>query len=95
MAAVAMLGSIGITLFHGKLVAAGFGFLLGITMPTLYVMCSAHANDRAGPNHAVEVSSSVLFLYCVGAFIGPVIAAVLLERLGPDALYWHNAVIYG
>ncbi|MGL4495443.1 MAG: MFS transporter [Beijerinckiaceae bacterium] len=95
MAAIAMMGSLIITQISDRAAAASLGFLLGITMPTLYVMCSAHANDRAGPNFTVEVSSSVLFLYCAGAFIGPVIAAILMERFGANALYWHNAGIYG
>ncbi|MGL5735121.1 MAG: MFS transporter [Beijerinckiaceae bacterium] len=93
--AIAMMGSLIITQISDRAAAASLGFLLGITMPTLYVMCSAHANDRAGPNFTVEVSSSVLFLYCAGAFIGPVIAAILMERFGANALYWHNAGIYG
>ena len=95
MAAVAMLGSIAIAIIPGRYAAMIIGFVIGITMPTLYVMCSAHANDRAGPNHVVEVSSSVLFLYCIGAFIGPVFAAIMMEQHGAQALYWHNAAIYG
>lgn len=94
MAVVALLGSIALAVIPGRWAALVIGFILGITMPTLYVMCSAHANDRAGPNHAVEVSSSVLFLYCIGAFTGPVIAAIFMDRFGASALYWHNAAIY-
>lgn len=95
MAAVALVGSVALAVIPGRSAALMTGFLIGITMPTLYVMCSAHANDRAGPNHAVEVSSSVLFLYCAGAFVGPVLAAILMDRFGPQSLYWHNAAIYG
>jgi MFS family permease len=69
-----------------------FGFLLGNALPTIYVMTSAHTNDRIGREHAVETASSVLFLYCSGALIGPLVASVLMTRFGAPALYWHNAV---
>lgn len=95
MAAVAMCASVALAFVPGRGAALITGFVIGITMPTLYVMCSAHANDRAGPFHAVEVSSSVLFLYCGGAFFGPVLAAILMDQHGPHMLYLHNAVIYG
>jgi MFS family permease len=68
------------------------GFFLGMALPTVYVMTSAHANDRIGREHAVEVSSTILFIYCIGGLLGPIIASLLMGRLGPSAFYVHNAV---
>ena len=75
--------------------AATVGLIYGTALPTLYVMCSAHANDRAGPHRAVEVSSSVLFLYCLGALVGPALTASLMNRPGPFILYLINSAVYG
>ncbi|WP_342358433.1 MFS transporter [Terrarubrum flagellatum] len=71
------------------------GFIYGVAIPTMSVMCSAHANDRAGRQHAVEVASSNLFLYCLGALSGPVITAFLMSGFGPRMLFIVNAVVYG
>jgi MFS family permease len=80
-----------ITAISGTLV---IGFILGIAIPTISVMYSAHANDRAGPHHAVAVSSSLLFLYCLGALLGPTLAARLMDAFGPWILYAVNAAVY-
>lgn len=70
------------------------GFIYGVAIPTMSVMSSAHANDRAGRHHAVEVASSVLFLYCLGALFGPTISARLMDSFGPQALFIANAIVY-
>lgn len=94
-AALGMVSQIGLAMADSKLAYAVCGFFLGMAMPSIYVMNSAHANDRAGREHAVEVASAILFLYCCGALVGPVMASWLMETFGQRALYWHNAFAHG
>ena len=47
-----------------------------------------------GMPSAVEVASSVLFLYCAGALVGPTVAATLMDVVGPQSLFAMNAVVY-
>ncbi len=75
-------------------VIAVLGFAVGGTAMVLYMLAVSHANDRAGPDHAVTVSAGMLFLYCVGAIISPIFASMLMSRFGVAALFAQNAVIH-
>ena len=58
----------------------GLATLHGAFMFPLYALCLAHANDFA-PNEAlVETSSGLLLIYAIGAVIGPLAAAPLMEQ---------------
>jgi MFS family permease len=70
------------------------GFLIGTVCMTLYSVASAHANDRSDPSHAITVASGLLFLYSVGAIVGPSLAAALMERIGPQALFLFMAMVH-
>ncbi len=70
------------------------GFMLGTVVMTLYSVASAHANDRSDASHAVTIASGLLFLYSVGAIIGPSMAAALMERVGPQALFLFMAIVH-
>jgi MFS family permease len=71
------------------------GFMMGTVVMTLYSVASAHANDRSDPGHAVTIASGLLFLYSVGAIVGPSLAAMAMERLGPQALFLFMALVHG
>jgi MFS family permease len=71
-----------------------FGFFLGLTTPVIYPLITAHAVDRMGADKAVTISSTLLFLYCIGGIIGPVFASALMTRLGDTMLFVHNAVVH-
>ena len=84
--------ALGSTLPFG--LVCGLGFAVGGTTMVLYTLAVSHANDRAGPEHAVSVSSGLLFLYCGGAIVAPVIASTFMARFGAQALFWQNAVTH-
>jgi MFS family permease len=69
-------------------------FAMGFFVPVLYPLIAAHANDRRNETGAVHLSSTLLFLYCLGAIIGPTLASFLMARLGDGALFLHNAVVH-
>ena len=62
-------------------------FLLGAIMMPLYYVVSAYSVDHCGTGHAVMVTAAILFLYCIGAIIGPMAASALMGLFGPGALY--------
>ncbi len=70
------------------------GFGVGITIPILYALIAAHANDRAGPEMVVVVSSTLLLLYCVGGIVGPILASWLMERTGDLAMFLLNGIFH-
>jgi MFS family permease len=69
--------------------ATGFG---AVTYP-MYALVVAHANDYAGPGDFVRVSSSLLLLYGIGTMIGPVLAAIAMDRLAPEGLFAFTALV--
>ena len=73
---------------------SGLGFAVGATTMVLYMLAVSHANDRAGPDGAVTVSSGMLFLYCSGAILAPVLASALMARFGAAALFVQNAATH-
>lgn len=84
--------ALGSTLSYG--LVSALGFAVGATTMVLYMLAVSHANDRSGPDHAVAVSSGMLFLYCVGAIVAPVLASALMTRWGPTALFVQNATTH-
>ena len=84
--------ALGSALPYGAVCALGFA--VGSTTMVLYTLAVSHANDRAGPLHAVTVSSGLLFLYCAGAILAPVLAAALMAQFGTAALFWQNGATH-
>lgn len=62
----------------------------GFSMP-IYSLCSAHANDRAGPGQYAMVSAGLLFYWAAGAIVGPTLAATAMGEFGPKALFVFTA----
>ena len=70
------------------------GFVLGGIISTQYYASSAYTDDITGHENAVGVASALLFLYCIGAVLGPITAYYVMHWLGDPGLYLHNAGIH-
>lgn len=69
--------------------------LLGGVALSFYGICAAHAADHAGAGSMIRLASSLLFTWAVGAALGPILAAPLVERLGPTGLFLFSGVVTG
>lgn len=76
----------------GWLIFAATGFYGGMAL-TLYPVAVAHTNDRMDPCEIIPASSALLLSYGLGACIGPIAAASLMTRIGPNGLYVFIAVV--
>ena len=63
--------------------AIAFG---GFTFP-IYSIAVAHTNDYTNPDDLVSASSALLLVYGVGAFLGPLIAGLMMGWMGAVGLY--------
>lgn len=92
VAAAAACGATVLAAGHGIvaifLAVGAFGF---VTMP-VYSVSTAHAHDYATQMERVELSAALMFLYAVGAIASPLIAALLIDRFGPPAMFAMIAV---
>ncbi len=61
--------------------------LFGITTFPIFSVSAAHTNDFVGPQDAIEVNASLIFIYGIGAIFSPLVTASLIEKFGPSALF--------
>lgn len=69
-------------------------FVLGAVLFPIYSLVVAHANDYAEPSAFVEISSGLLIVNGAGAMIGPVLAGVLIDGLGPSGFFIALALAF-
>ncbi len=71
------------------------GAIYGAFSFTVYSLCISHANDFAPADTLVQTASGLLTAYGFGAFLGPIIAASFMGRLGPEGLFVMSALVSG
>lgn len=70
-------------------------FCFGAFAMPLYSLSAAHANDRATKDDYVAVSSGLIFLFSVGAMIGPTVGSLLIEYINAKALFTFTSAVHG
>ena len=70
------------------------GFFAGAFITSIYPVVVSLSVDRLGPDKAVPVSSTTLFLYCTGAIIGPAFVATLMTNYGDRIMFAHNTLMH-
>ena len=73
----------------------GVAFVFGAFSLTLYSVCVALINDNAQGGDFVVISSGLLLVYGIGAFLGPMIVSVSMLYLGTDAVFLFTATVQG
>jgi MFS family permease len=68
------------------LIALLFGVFGGLG-ESLYAVGVAHANDRAASADYVALSSTLLFIWALGAAIGPTTGTFAIELVSPGAFF--------
>jgi MFS family permease len=71
-----------------------FGLCIGGATMVLYTLAISQTNDRAGLENVLVVSAGLLFLYCVGATLAPLLASFLMEQFGPQMLFAQNGATH-
>ena len=71
----------------------GFGFVYGALALPGYAVAAAHAYDKTPLSEMVSTAATVLLANAVGAAIGPLIAPLVMDELGPRSLFLFNAVV--
>jgi MFS family permease len=76
------------------LVAALFGVFGGLA-ESLYAVGVAHANDRARTADYVALSSTLLFVWALGAAIGPTAGTFAIQLINPHAFFDYAMILTG
>ena len=80
----------------GSQTAALYAFIavFGAANFPLYTLSLAHANDLVNKRRAVEVASSLLMVFSIGAVLGPLIASAVMDVFGPNSLFAVTALFH-
>ena len=66
---------------------AATALLGGMSMP-LYSLCGAHTNDHLTPRQIVAASATLVLVGGIGLTMGPLLAALLMQAVGPQGIFW-------
>lgn len=71
----------------------GFAFLLGGFSFTIYPLSISHACDFLGGKDIVAATGGLLLAYGIGATVGPLVAPLLMDMMGPIGLFVYFALM--
>lgn len=69
-------------------------FLFGMFAIPLYSLSIAHANDRAKPGQYVLVAAGLLFIYAIGASVGPLVGSLVIDNFGAPAFFVYTSIMH-
>ena len=68
--------------------------LFGATTIPLYSLCATHANDLADSDDYTDLSASLILFFGIGAITSPIIASLIIDRFGPNAMFTFFAALH-
>ncbi len=68
-------------------------FLIGAFSFPMYSLSASHVNDLLRPEQILSASSGLILLNGIGGAIGPIIAALAMDFIDINALYWFVAFV--
>lgn len=68
-------------------------FLLGGLMFPIYSLSVAYMNDRVASHDMLEATRGILLVYGAGAFMGPIVAGLFMNFLGPTWLFYYIGIV--
>ena len=92
----AMLMALSILLFSGRsqiglmlsaILYGGFSF-------SVYSLSVAHTNDHIDPAEVMDATQGLLLLNGIGAAIGPILAGIFMQFIGPQGLMIYFSVVF-
>ncbi len=69
------------------------GIFGGLALP-LYSVCVAYTNDHLKPNQMVAASGVLVLSGGMGAVIGPIAIASIMDFFGNDSFFWSMGIAY-
>ncbi len=69
-------------------------FLFGGLVFSVYSIAAAHVNDVLPPTEVLEAARGILLLFGLGATLGPALAGLTMDRLGPVGFLTYFAAAY-
>ena len=71
----------------GAVAVFAASLVFGLATFPIYSIASAHANDFVDPEVMVELTSSLIFYYAIGAIVSPLLVSVIVAATNPPAMF--------
>ena len=65
----------------------------GLALP-LYSVCIAYTNDHLNPNQMIAASGALVLTSGLGAVVGPILIASIMDYYNEQALFWSIAAVH-
>lgn len=79
--------------YSNLLVLVSAGLFGGMAFP-LYSVCIAYTNDHLNPNQMIAASGALVLVGGLGAVVGPVMIASIMDYFGDQFLFWSMAAAH-
>ncbi len=79
--------------YSNELVLVSAALFGGMAFP-LYSVCIAYTNDHLKPSQMIAASGALVLIGGLGAIVGPVLIASIMDHLGEAYLFWSIAVAH-
>jgi MFS family permease len=66
----------------------------GLAIP-LYSICIAYTNDHLHPSQMVAASGALVLTGGLGAVLGPILVAIIMDQFGDQSFFWSMAAVHG
>ncbi len=65
----------------------------GLALP-LYSVCIAYTNDHLTPNQMISASGALVLVGGLGAVIGPILVAIVMDQFGNNGFFWSMGTVH-
>ncbi len=79
---------------EAKITFLTVALLYGAGAMPQYGLAIAHANDSANESEFVEISSTILFVFGIGAIAGPILASIFMQIFSPASMFYFIGAIH-
>jgi MFS family permease len=79
---------------NGLILLFAVGLFGGFAFP-LYSICIAYTNDHLDPSQMIAASGSLVLISGLGAVLGPVLIASIMDRFGEQSFFWSMGGMHG
>jgi len=70
------------------------GLFGGLAIP-LYSVCIAYTNDHLHPSQMIAASGALVLTGGLGAVLGPILIASMMDQFGEQAFFWSMGGVHG
>ncbi len=80
--------------YSNQLILLSAGLFGGLAFP-LYSICIAYTNDHLKPNQMIAASGALVLTGGIGAVLGPIATAIIMDQFGKQFFFWSMAAVTG